>query len=485
MVCLSSITYLASTIILGSVLVKAVPTNTPHSVSTTSGPKWTDKDKIVVSIDVPDADNFPMAAYTILSNPGKKVAIVVSGRKVDFGWLNWGHVQDSNSETVMKKILSEVGKLKLPGPAIKYLIQVTSKEDVAGWVTKLPKDAQPWFTTMDENVQDHADVYMEISKIRLVKFLDKLKIPPTRYEIFLQGSATKQILEGIKHAQHVHDWSWDLDTDADAAMKKCKDAKPTTPHDKVRGECISKALKDFIARNHKGQGTWKASEVQGTSDIGSTLDKYFGDATSPYRYFNGGPMTEFASHISKPSAKIPESVAMLQSFFRPSNLLGVQFNHAIDVASSVKSMNAAVDGKLRLFLVPTEISKDSPWVFDEAKLTQAFGASSPVKELAMHFATAAGLKSILFDLITAVYFKHPEIFPPAIKATYSIVNGFVELKPATADSKSELYVVGLGLVKDPASVGFPQMKAARETLDKALGAKEKDLMDVLKKAFQG
>ncbi len=60
--------HLAVVAILAATLVGAVPTS---SVAP-PGPKWNDKDNLVVSIDVPDADNFPMAAYALISNPRKR-----------------------------------------------------------------------------------------------------------------------------------------------------------------------------------------------------------------------------------------------------------------------------------------------------------------------------------------------------------------------------------------------------------------------------
>ena len=85
MVHISLTKQLAIVVILASKLITAAPTQS----SSTPEPKWSKNDRIVVSIDVPDADNFPMAAYAILSNPDIKVAIILAGRKIDFGWLNW------------------------------------------------------------------------------------------------------------------------------------------------------------------------------------------------------------------------------------------------------------------------------------------------------------------------------------------------------------------------------------------------------------
>lgn len=192
--------------------------------------------------------------------------------------------------------------------------------------------------------------------------------------------------------------------------------------------------------------------MQGGPDIHTKLDAFFAKdktSTEKYRYFAGGPMTEYHRHLSSNSAGFSESAAMLQSFKRDSNLLGVQFNHMLNPKASASSMDSAMSGKSRLFLVPTELAKaPSPWGFSLASLGTSFGPTHVVTKLGKPFTIGSSLNPALFDLITAVYFRHPEIFPPAVKATYKIgSDGFVEPSATPESSKSQLYVVGLGLVK--------------------------------------
>lgn len=171
---------------------KSVTTLASHAKSTSDGtltadassgskPKWDDKDKIVVSIDIPDADNFPMAAYPLLSNPTKNVAIVLSGRHIDLGWHHWSEVPgDAKSKTSFLMVMAALNELKktvteLAGPAIRYMVAVPTSKDIGGWAKKLENGAHAWYAEEDKNVKEHSDIYMEVSKIRLVNFLTKLK----------------------------------------------------------------------------------------------------------------------------------------------------------------------------------------------------------------------------------------------------------------------------------------------------------------------
>lgn len=131
-------------------------------------------------------------------------------------------------------------------------------------------------------------------------------------------------------------------------------------------------------------------------------------------------------------------------------MLGVQFNHKLDSKSSLDAMELAYEGKARLFIIVTEIAKDpSPWSFNKDMLYETFGEYSPVTKLCeLYSGTAEGKQYNLFDLITALYLTAPEIFPEAIRAMYSVdsATGFVILTPAEKTSKSELWVVGLGVI---------------------------------------
>ncbi|CAJ2501149.1 Uu.00g040020.m01.CDS01 [Anthostomella pinea] len=537
---LAALPFLAS-----ACLALTIPGNDGNAIE-----QWKSDDDdwgLVMSMDIPDGDNFPMVAHGLLKNHKKKAHITMYGREVNYGWEEISTVKlneflddealkkvtaeaqkdaldDSMDETwrsIAKDLIKNYGeancfieawrqiaRIKRDNPEFKtwmtevpvfYIVSDGTADFKKKAVPKLSTEFQAWYDYLHEtSTTADEELYMQVSKIRLMRFLDSFKIDRKRYKIVTKGggkpeagASEPRLKKGIHFAKQVTDYEWGLDDDTTQSIQKCKGMNRKNPYDKERETCIRGALqkmgKEFVKENGDvGELVTYKNEIP-DSDIKKDIKKYL--SVNKFRYLVGGPLTSLAHHLTADDNDkehtVEQAVVMLQSFDPKSNLFKVQYNHFLDPGASKLVMGKAIQGndKLDLWLIPTEIAKVSPWTFtfrNPDTMAEAFGKGSAVYSLEQSFVGGSGLQANLFDLFCSVYAYEPDLFPAAIAADYkedrSVEYLGVDFVRLEKSDKSAMYVVGMN--KDD-----PMNYNLNNYLHEKLQTKKEDMLESLNKVM--
>lgn len=373
----------------------------------------------IVTVDIPDPDNFLMVLRVLKDNPKEKISVVLSPRPVDLRAIPYGPAFG-----ILKKAIED----KFPNDTCQRTIGRLMGRvgpDNREWVSELEEEHQQWFYNDagfgNPTIDDDTDLYMQVSALRLITYLEANKIERNQYQLYRNEKAKDTISVGMRHAGHKPDWSWNfsdsLKNRYSEALEKARDPTrvPFNPLSTELRHTSRKLLHSYL------KTTCETLFVKPDSifeDFASLMKLNHDEHTRPDIYV-GGPFTEAATYSSHEA--VNEIVGMGGFINGGINIFPNQFNFLVDMKSAQDVLSRGEAGDFDLTLVPTECAKGSPYEFTADKdadgniersaldkLGEHIGDVSP-ETMELYKQWASGNCS-LFDLMAAMYVTVPELF---------------------------------------------------------------------------
>ncbi|RYP01930.1 hypothetical protein DL764_006025 [Monosporascus ibericus] len=386
-------------------------------------------------IDIPDPDNFFMvlqAARDILERPAKSgksgeavLKVVLSRRPVSLDVprcdsKHWAEFRNAcggerllevqrNFDSVKDNEASGALALANKDATLKMLKPLPRTIDWArpAWVSALPPHMQPFFSYPDDDassnghtpsstkrlIEEDSDIYIRLSALRLIDFLDSHNIPRECYRLYSDPTSLGKINVTIRHCQHKEDHTfgfnkleiedyktayaeyhkehiWATEADHVGQMERPKLKGDPSPELRIRLRAV---CEKYIQRM-----TWQLG-IKNSENYLYGFDSMIDEdlATAPAfatsRILVGGPFTEAFEYVKKVSGR-HNIYGMGGSIYADgrSNLLDNPFNFQVDLCSAADLANLASqkESTVRLYLLPTECGKDRYTVLqEEAKLS--------------------------------------------------------------------------------------------------------------------
>ncbi|RYP54547.1 hypothetical protein DL769_010338 [Monosporascus sp. CRB-8-3] len=362
----------------------------------------------IVCVDVPDPDNFLMVLRALRDHRGHHVDIVISPRPVSFAAIPYGDA-----------FLDMSKREENPVPVPILLGRVTPEKQLEILSNpNLKASEKAWFYVDEDltnpEVKKDTEIYLEVSRFRLITFLDEHSISRSQYSIYREADleSAKTIVPGMHHSFHKPDFAFDFEDmffyDSEkAAQEKAAQIAGLTGSDVQRFEAMCKAAikasdvpqptdgtkaasihssalfeaavtkeKDnpegFMLSQKRREDTrllckvytqLKAKECSTLmySPIETLVEKYKGTNTKPLLYL-GGPFTEALKIVKALKGPgIGPIIAMAGATHRNNNMFANQFNILIDTVSAQEILRMAQDKEIDLTLLPTECVKGTAY----------------------------------------------------------------------------------------------------------------------------
>ena len=362
-------------------------------------------DSVVVTIDVPDPDNFFMALRTVEDWPNHCVAIVLSPRPVSFAAIPYGLAFNRLKVLGIRNVIGRIDGTKTL------------------WIENADPGDRGWFYIDEEfrdpAVQEDTDLYLTVSKLRLARYLRDNHIKPSQYRIYTQTiNETVGIKPGTHHAMHKPDFAYgfndmlleqgawkdinkgtaglgedefsrfrELLSEAEAKKGSAKSAADL--YLKIMGEEADFA--DGSKRSHQRRSDTRLlcrvyAAIQARElgcpefgDLNELIDWHKATKAKPMLYI-GGPFNEANQIINELGHEnIGPVIAMAGASHGKSNLFDNQFNIHVDPESAKSVLSRAAKKEINLTLIPTECVKGTAYQLSSNELMKF--NSEPIIEL--------------------------------------------------------------------------------------------------------
>ncbi|RYP56238.1 hypothetical protein DL771_012025 [Monosporascus sp. 5C6A] len=398
----------------------------------------------IVCVDVPDPDNFLMVLRVLRDHRDHHVDVVMSPRPVSFAAIPYG--------AAFLEMTHRGEEDSVPVPIV--LGRVTPEKQSE--ILKDPRvkaSDKAWFYVDEDltnpEVKEDTKIYLEVSRFRLITFLDGHGISRSRYSVYTDVNLenAKAIVPGMHHSFHKPDFAFDFkdmffhdseeaaqiasltDSDTERFKAMCKAAIkasdiPQTPDGTKAAAVRSSALfeaavtktKDnpegFMLSQKRREDTrllckvytqLKANKCPALKygSIETLVEKYRGTNTKPLLYV-GGPFTQalkIVKALERP--QIGPIIAMAGASHGNSNIFANQFNILIDTVSAAEILGMAQAGEIDLTLLPTECVKGTAYMLSWTDFEQKVAPWSPhTSDLYHQWAPNSPVN--LFDLLAAM-----------------------------------------------------------------------------------
>ncbi|RYP08163.1 hypothetical protein DL764_002070 [Monosporascus ibericus] len=403
----------------------------------------------IVCVDIPDPDNFLMVLRVLRDHHGHHVDIVLSPRPVSFAAIPYGAA-----------FLEMSRRKENPVPVPILLGRVTPEkqsEILAHPNVKVSEKA--WFYVDEDltnaEVEEDTKIYLEVSRFRLITFLDEHGISRGQYSLYTEANleSAKTIVPGMHHSFHKPDFAFDFkdmffyDSEK-GAEEKAAEIAGLTGSDTQRFEAMCKAAinasdipqtpdgteaaairsstlfeaavtkekddpNDFMLSQKRREDTRLLCKVYTQlkakkcpkltyGSIETLIEKYRGRNIKPLLYL-GGPFTEALKIVKAlEGPRIGPIIAMAGATHGNSNIFANQFNILIDTVSAEEILWMAQAKQIDLTLLPTECVKGTAYTLSWADFERKVAPWSPHTSNLYHQWAPPNSPVNLFDLLAAM-----------------------------------------------------------------------------------
>lgn len=364
----------------------------------------------VVTVDVPDPDNFLMVLTIIRENSGLPVAVTLTPRPVSFSAVPYG-----------SKFGEEKLKLQAAG--------LTSEQALGAMLTPSDHD----LGLRDQQVMHDTELYMRLSWLRLVEFLDDHDVPREAYCLYtdLDVYRLNTLAVGLAHRAHKPDFTYGFSADElraySAAVKRAQASG--LGYSLAFGREVYQLCASWVSRKLP-QLAADGRLVKGrVFELAVALQKK-GSEDEKVGYV-GGPFSDILSLM--PGVDFSKIYAMAGFIDGSVNLFRNQFNIMVDPESASDVFKGADEGEYQLVLLPTECAKAPSMLVTKDQMVKA-GVSQAVLTLYEAWDPKVA-KYALFDWMLAVEASGLVQFPRR-SVTWKIEDGVFKFydKGVTGDS---------------------------------------------------
>ncbi|KAF1920514.1 hypothetical protein BDU57DRAFT_591620 [Ampelomyces quisqualis] len=326
--------------------------------------------KVLVTMDIPDPDNFLMAYQVISGNLEEApVDVVMHPRPVDLG--------------VVPPTVSVPGVFKLfpetKPPDVVSALLTGGDSDPAGLWIDMPEQVRLEYSEFrdfsDRTVKRDSTLYMKLSVLRLQRFLSEMGVLESAYRVFVDHEAmSKDLPRPLSHAIHKEDYFYGYSHAAEyrrelAALRANGGG----------GDSLRPAMR-YLRLTHmrKYMREMAGDEPVKVNLYGQLLGELRGSKVS--KVYVGGPFTQLSTMLEKRfEVQVGVVYAMAAFLKEGSSLFRNQFNIGLDPAAAEHVFKSADDRNVDdLFLLPTEFAKGSVY---ELKSEDLPAMPQPVREL--------------------------------------------------------------------------------------------------------
>ena len=372
----------------------------------------------IVSVDIPDPDNFLMVLRVLKDFANDVVGIILSPRPVTFKAAPYGEKFTQLQAAIDKMSANETDYLSVPISLGRLICPITIKNlDDWDWVKSLEPKDQAWFYPdpdfSDETVREDSYLYLSVSAVRLVGFLDAHHIDRNRYNIYWDKNSFERITVGVRHAFHLPDFTFDFEASQlsryDAVIASNIDDGGNVKDvlsDNLRKE-ITEICKDYVREKTTFLGLNPNSLLCNLEDLLAMNI----DARIVPEVYVGGPFTEALAYLSR--APVKRIVAMGGFIDGSSNLFPNQFNFLVDMESAKTLLKLADIGKVELILLPTECVKNSVYTLTHQELEECLAESPESLKLYSNWTRVKDPMNVTynpFDWVAAMTINVPDLY---------------------------------------------------------------------------
>jgi len=233
----------------------------------------------------------------------------------------------------------------------------------------------------DSAVLRDTELYMRLSWLRLVEFLDAHGVSRQKYQVFtdLEKHRLATLRPGVAHRAHKPDFTYGFATpqlEVYSSLVRISKAKgPGRAVDYEFGDAVYQQCAIWVSMAQQRLET--SSTLPGKKRVEQLIGSFWRDQ-GPRVCYVGGPFCDLASMM--PNANFREVYAMGGFIDGSVNLFRNQFNILADPISAEKVLSAADDGMFDLVLLPTECAKGSPMEVTKSEMVE-YGVSRDIVDL--------------------------------------------------------------------------------------------------------
>ena len=372
----------------------------------------------IVSVDIPDPDNFLMVLRVLNDFVRDSVAVILSPRPVTFKAAPYGEKLTPLLEAINKASANEKSYSSFPVGLHRLISPVTNKDlGDSEWVRRLEPKDQVWLYQdpdfSDETVREDSYLYLTVSALRLVGFLDAHGVDRNRYNIYWDKNSLRKITVGLRHAFHLPDFTFDFN-----GLQLCRYENVITSNidddgnvkhvlsDNLR-KGITEICEDYIREKTESLSLDENTLLRKLEDLIATNI----DAGIVPEIYVGGPFTETLAYLN--NAPVKRIVGMGGFIHGSSNLFPNQFNFLVDMESAKTLLKLADSGKVELILLPTECVKDSVYTLNHQELEECMSESPESLKLYSNWSRIKDPTKATytpFDLVAAMTVNAPDLY---------------------------------------------------------------------------
>ncbi|RYP31999.1 hypothetical protein DL767_005444 [Monosporascus sp. MG133] len=397
----------------------------------------------IVCVDIPDPDNFLMVLRVLRDHHGHHVDIILSPRPVSFAAIPYGAA-----------FLEMSRRKENPVPVPILLGRVTPEKQSEIRAHPNVKDSDKAWFYVDEDltnpeVKEDTKIYLEVSRFRLITFLDEHGISRSEYSLYTEANleSAETIVPGMHHSFHKPDFAFDFKDMffydpakaaqiaglTDSETQRFKDMRKAaieasdtsqTPDGTEAAAIYSSALFEAAVTKEKDNPKFMLSQKRRKdtrllcnvytqlkakkcstltyNPIETLIEKFRGTNTKPLLYL-GGPFTEALKIVKAlEGPRIGPIIAMAGATHGNSNIFANQFNILIDTTSAKEILRMAQAKQIDLTLLPTECVKGTAYTLSWTDLEQKVAPWSPHTSDLYHQWAPPNSPVNLFDLLAAM-----------------------------------------------------------------------------------
>lgn len=370
----------------------------------------------IVSVDIPDPDNFLMILRVLKDFPNETVAIVLSPRPVSFKAAPYGKKFEQILDSIGKVSVLEQGHSTT---GLRRLISPITTRTIGGstWINRLEPSNQAWFYQdpdfSDITVREDTRLYLHVSAFRLIGFLDAHRVNRDQYQIYWDEKSLEKIVVGIRHAFHVPDFTYDFNS---SQVVRYHDliARNIDDDGNVKNllsgdlrEQITELCKEYVQAKIALLGNDVSTSLRNLEEL--IIINIAQDITP--EIYVGGPFTEALSYYTR--APVKHIIGMGGFIDGSNNLFPNQFNFLVDMQSAKTLLELAGSGKINLTLLPTDCVKNSLYTLSHQELEECLSKSLASQKLfSQYYRDANTLEQTYtpFDWVLALTINNPHLF---------------------------------------------------------------------------
>lgn len=325
--------------------------------------------RVLVTMDIPDPDNFLMAYQVISGNlEAAPVDVVLHPRQVDLEVI---------PPTVSVPEVFKMFPEKNPAQVVSALLTGGNSDPAGLWVS-MPEQVQREYSEFgdfsDPTVKQDSTLYMELSVLRLQRFLSEMGVLDSAYRVFVDYDAmSKDLPAPLSHAIHKEDYFYGYPRVAEyrrelAALRANGGGRSS----------LRTAMRDLrLTHMHEYMRDMAGGRPVEVNSFVQLLSELRGSEVS--EVYVGGPFTQLSTMLERRSDVQVGVVYAMAAFLKEgSSLFRNQFNIGLDPAAAEDVFKSADAGKISLNLLPTEFAKGSVY---ELKSEDLPAMPQPVREL--------------------------------------------------------------------------------------------------------